>query len=155
VAGAQEQLLEFVVPDLNCMLVDHIGKLPGPLPLPAAAAHDQGAAREREHGPSISPLHSPQPPLNRETSKCCWSIRSNAQWTSPAPHPPCCWPLLTDHGQRVVYVPGRTVNRMSAGYQGDAKTDARDAYVIAIPPVREGTLPPSRSQPNFATPTAG
>ncbi|MET9915376.1 IS110 family transposase [Streptomyces sp. NPDC006476] len=39
--------------------------------------------------------------------------------------------LLTSHGQRVVYVPGRTVNRMAGAYRGEAKTDARDAYVIA------------------------
>ncbi|MFD8593359.1 IS110 family transposase [Streptomyces sp. NPDC059637] len=39
--------------------------------------------------------------------------------------------LLAAHGQRVVYVPGRTVNRMSGAYRGEAKTDARDAYVIA------------------------
>lgn len=39
--------------------------------------------------------------------------------------------LLTAHAQRVFYVPGRTVNRMSGAYRGEAKTDARDAYVIA------------------------
>lgn len=39
--------------------------------------------------------------------------------------------LLAAHGQRVVYVPGVTVNRMSGAYRGEAKTDARDAYVIA------------------------
>ncbi len=39
--------------------------------------------------------------------------------------------LLAAHGQRVTYVPGRTVNRMAVAYQGEAKTDARDAYVIA------------------------
>ncbi|CCK32801.1 hypothetical protein BN159_8423 [Streptomyces davaonensis JCM 4913] len=39
--------------------------------------------------------------------------------------------LLANHGQPVVYVPGRTVNHMSASYRGQAKTDARDAYVIA------------------------
>jgi transposase len=39
--------------------------------------------------------------------------------------------LLTAHGQQVVYVPGRTVNRMAGAYRGEAKTDARDAYVIA------------------------
>lgn len=39
--------------------------------------------------------------------------------------------LLIAHGQRVVYVPGRTVNRMAGAYAGEAKTDARDAYVIA------------------------
>ncbi len=39
--------------------------------------------------------------------------------------------LLAVHGQQVKYVPGRTVNRMATAYQGEAKTDARDAYVIA------------------------
>ncbi|MFE7612148.1 IS110 family transposase, partial [Streptomyces celluloflavus] len=39
--------------------------------------------------------------------------------------------LLAAHGQRAVYLPGRTVNRMSGAYRGEAKTDARDAYVIA------------------------
>ena len=39
--------------------------------------------------------------------------------------------LLAVHGQQVRYVPGRTVNRMSGAYRGEAKTDARDAYVIA------------------------
>jgi hypothetical protein len=38
--------------------------------------------------------------------------------------------LLAAHGQKPVYVPGRTVNRMSGAYRGEAKTDARDAYVI-------------------------
>jgi transposase len=39
--------------------------------------------------------------------------------------------LLAAHGQASVYVPGRTVNTMTAGYRGEAKTDARDAFVIA------------------------
>ncbi|KND40056.1 hypothetical protein IQ63_00935 [Streptomyces acidiscabies] len=39
--------------------------------------------------------------------------------------------LLAAHGRQAVYVPGRTVNRMSGAYRGEAKTDARDAYVIA------------------------
>ncbi|MFJ4526166.1 IS110 family transposase [Streptomyces sp. NPDC088810] len=39
--------------------------------------------------------------------------------------------LLVVHGQQVVYVPGRTVNRMSGAYRGEAKTDAKDAKVIA------------------------
>ncbi|SEP44607.1 IS110 family transposase [Amycolatopsis saalfeldensis] len=39
--------------------------------------------------------------------------------------------LLAAHGQHTVYVPGRTVNRMTGAYRGEAKTDARDAYVIA------------------------
>jgi len=39
--------------------------------------------------------------------------------------------LLAAHGQQPVYVPGRTVNSMTTGYRGEAKTDARDAFVIA------------------------
>lgn len=39
--------------------------------------------------------------------------------------------LLAAHGLSAVYVPGRTVNRMAGAYRGEAKTDARDAYVIA------------------------
>jgi transposase len=39
--------------------------------------------------------------------------------------------LLIAHGQQVVYVPGRTVNRMSGAYRGEGKTDAKDARVIA------------------------
>jgi transposase len=39
--------------------------------------------------------------------------------------------LLAASGQDPVYVPGKTVNRMSGAYRGEAKTDARDAFVIA------------------------
>ncbi|WP_411153324.1 IS110 family transposase [Streptomyces sp. A30] len=39
--------------------------------------------------------------------------------------------LLIANGQSVVYVPGRTVNRMSGAYRGEGKTDAKDALVIA------------------------
>ncbi|MFD9125415.1 IS110 family transposase [Kitasatospora sp. NPDC059571] len=39
--------------------------------------------------------------------------------------------LLINHGQEVLYLPGRLVNRASDGYRGEGKTDARDAYVIA------------------------
>lgn len=39
--------------------------------------------------------------------------------------------LLAAHGRRAVHVPGRTVNRMAGAYRGEARTDARDAYVIA------------------------
>jgi transposase len=39
--------------------------------------------------------------------------------------------LLTAAGHQVIYVPGRTVKAMSAGFAGEAKTDARDAIVIA------------------------
>ncbi|MEU2835468.1 IS110 family transposase, partial [Streptomyces lavendulae] len=39
--------------------------------------------------------------------------------------------LLTGHGQRLLYIPGRTVHHASRSYRGDGKTDAKDAYVIA------------------------
>lgn len=39
--------------------------------------------------------------------------------------------LLLGHDQPVVYIPGRTVNRMSGAFRGDGKTDAKDAHVIA------------------------
>ncbi|WP_280873857.1 IS110 family transposase [Streptomyces pseudovenezuelae] len=39
--------------------------------------------------------------------------------------------ILLNHGQPLLYIPGRTVNRASEGYRGDGKTDAKDAAVIA------------------------
>lgn len=39
--------------------------------------------------------------------------------------------LLTGNGQRVPYIPGRTVHHASGSYRGDGKTDAKDAFVIA------------------------
>jgi transposase len=39
--------------------------------------------------------------------------------------------VLLNHGQHLVYIPGLTVNRASAGYRGMGKTDAKDATVIA------------------------
>ena len=50
--------------------------------------------------------------------------------------------LLTAHGQQATYVPGRTVNQMSTAYAGEAKTDARDAYVIAETVRHRGDLTP-------------
>ena len=39
--------------------------------------------------------------------------------------------LLLGHDQRLLYMPGRSVNRAAAGYRGEGKTDARDAAIIA------------------------
>jgi transposase len=39
--------------------------------------------------------------------------------------------LLLNHGQHLLYIPGRAVNRASEGYRGDGKTDAKDAAIIA------------------------
>jgi transposase len=39
--------------------------------------------------------------------------------------------LLSAHGQRLVYLPGRVVHHAAATYRGDGKTDAKDARIIA------------------------
>lgn len=39
--------------------------------------------------------------------------------------------LLWERGQRVIYIPGLTVERSRDTYRGESKTDARDAHVIA------------------------
>ncbi|WP_174372465.1 IS110 family transposase [Nocardia testacea] len=39
--------------------------------------------------------------------------------------------LLPAHGQRLLYIPGRTVYHAAAGYRGDGKSDAKDAGIIA------------------------
>ncbi|MDT0470207.1 IS110 family RNA-guided transposase [Streptomyces gibsoniae] len=39
--------------------------------------------------------------------------------------------LLIDNGQKVVYIPGRTIHHASGAYRGSGKTDAKDAFVIA------------------------
>jgi transposase len=39
--------------------------------------------------------------------------------------------LLVGHGQELLYIPGRVVNRATDAYRGEGKTDARDALVIA------------------------
>jgi transposase len=39
--------------------------------------------------------------------------------------------LLLHREQRLVYLPGIAVNRATAGYRGEGKTDARDAAIIA------------------------
>ncbi|MFB7600729.1 IS110 family transposase [Streptomyces sp. NPDC056160] len=39
--------------------------------------------------------------------------------------------LLTDNGQQVLYIPGRTVYHTSGSYRGDGKSDAKDAFGIA------------------------
>jgi transposase len=48
--------------------------------------------------------------------------------------------LLAAHGQEVKYAPGRVVNQMATAYRGEAKTDARDAYVIAETARHRGDL---------------
>lgn len=39
--------------------------------------------------------------------------------------------VLADHGQTLFYIPGRVVHHASQTYRGEAKTDAKDASIIA------------------------
>ena len=41
--------------------------------------------------------------------------------------------LLWERNQRVLYVPGLTVDRARDTYRGESKTDARDAHIVAYP----------------------
>jgi transposase len=55
----------------------------------------------------------------------CWAVDSTGGSAS------LLLGLLVAAGQPVVYVPGGTVNRMAGAFAGEAKTDAKDAVVIA------------------------
>lgn len=59
--------------------------------------------------------------------------------------------LLLNHGQEVLYLPGRLVNRAADGYRGEGKTDARDAYVIADQARMRRDLRPIRPGPRLTT----
>ncbi|MFJ6672042.1 IS110 family transposase [Actinosynnema sp. NPDC091369] len=58
-------------------------------------------------------------------SQPCWAVDLTSANAALLPA------LLITTGQRVVYVPGTVVNRMSGAFAGEGKTDARDAKVIA------------------------
>lgn len=55
--------------------------------------------------------------------------------------------LLVSHGQEVLYISGRLVNRASDGYRGEGKTDARDAYVIVQGHLRKFRSTKAESRP--------
>lgn len=55
---------------------------------------------------------------------------------------PCPWRLASDIGCQVAYLPGLATRRIADLYRGEAKTDAKDAMVIAD---AARTLPPPRS----------
>lgn len=59
--------------------------------------------------------------------------------------------LLVAHGQQVVYVPGRTVNRATDGYRGEGKTDAKDALVIADQARMRRDFAPIKTPPEFVS----
>jgi hypothetical protein len=60
--------------------------------------------------------------------------------------------LLAAHGQQAVYVPGRTVNRMSGAYRGEAKTDAAMPTSSPKPPASAVTSPRSACPPRPSLP---
>jgi transposase len=55
----------------------------------------------------------------------CWAVDSTGSSAA------LLLALLVAADQRVVYVPGRVVNRMAGAFAGEAKTDPTDAVVIA------------------------
>ncbi|MGW2588587.1 IS110 family transposase, partial [Streptomyces virginiae] len=60
-----------------------------------------------------------------EGSPVTWAVDLNAGGAA-------LWiALLVNHGQKLLYIPGRSVHHASGSYRGDGKTDAKDAYVIA------------------------
>lgn len=59
--------------------------------------------------------------------------------------------LLIGQDQNVVYVPGRTVHRMTGAYRGEGKTDAKDARVIADQARMRRDFVPLRTTPELAS----
>ena len=57
--------------------------------------------------------------------------------------------LLTAADQDVVYIPGRTVNRMAGAFSGEAKTDAKDAVTIANTARMRRDFLPARPKPEL------
>lgn len=59
--------------------------------------------------------------------------------------------LLVNHGQRVIYLPGRTVHHAATTYRGDGKTDAKDAAIIADQARMRRDLQPLQSSDEIST----
>jgi transposase len=59
--------------------------------------------------------------------------------------------LLAEHGQRVLYIPGRIVHHAAATYRGDGKTDAKDARIIADQARMRTDLQPVRGADQIST----
>ncbi|WP_262699516.1 MULTISPECIES: IS110 family transposase [Streptomyces] len=60
-----------------------------------------------------------------DSSPVTWAVDLNAGGAA-------LWiTLLVNHGQKLLYIPGRTVHHASGAYRGSGKTDAKDAFVIA------------------------
>jgi transposase len=62
--------------------------------------------------------------------------------------------LLWEKGQKVIYVPGLTVERSRDAYRGESKTDAKDAHIIADQARMRrdlGELPERKLSPNCSS----
>jgi len=59
--------------------------------------------------------------------------------------------LLIGHGQKILYIPGRTVHHASRIYRGEGKTDAKDAAVIADQARMRRDLQPLRAGDETST----
>ncbi len=59
--------------------------------------------------------------------------------------------LLADHGQQLLYIPGRIVHHAAATYRGDGKTDAKDARIIADQARMRTDLQPVRGGDQIST----
>ncbi len=71
----------------------------------------------------------------------CWAVDSTCSSAA------LLLGLLAAADQPVVYVPGRMVNRMADAFAGEAKTDAKDAFMIADTSGCAATSPSSRCPP--------
>ncbi|WP_181722747.1 IS110 family transposase [Nocardia gipuzkoensis] len=58
--------------------------------------------------------------------------------------------VLLGRGQRLLYIPGRTVYHAAAGYRGDGKSDAKDAAIIADQARMRRDLQPLRAGDDIA-----
>jgi transposase len=59
--------------------------------------------------------------------------------------------LLAQHGQHLLYIPGRIVHHAAATYRGDGKTDAKDARIIADQARMRTDLQPVRGGDQIST----
>ena len=97
--------------DHYCVVIDADGKRL----LSRRVANDEGALLELIN--AVSAL--------ADGGEVTWAIDLNAGGAA------LLIALLIAAGQRLLYIPGRTVHHVSSGYRGEGKTDAKDAAVIA------------------------
>lgn len=86
-------------------------------------------------------------PRRRQQRHCSLGHRPIRWWCGAA----LLITLLTAHGHRVFYIPGRIVHHAAATHRGAGKTDAKDARIIADQASMRADLKPVR----IADPVAG